>query len=464
VLPRASDTDAFRRHVRGTLEQQDIKLAVIDDDPTGTQTVRGVPLVTAWSERELEWAVRAATPTFAVLTNSRAQEERWAVEANREIGERLVRTANRLGVGLRVISRSDSTLRGHFPAESEALAEGMAAGGTPTDCIVLCPAYPEAGRLTVGNVHWVASGDRLIPVGETEFASDATFAYGASDLCDWVRERAGEHATVTSLTIDDIRCGGPSLVAERLIEVGTKVRYVVANAGASSDLDVLALGIELAESRGLRLIYRTGPSFVSARAGAETARPLAPGEVAMPGGRGLLVVGSHTQLSTAQLGRALARQPLAVVQLNVDDVVSGNPRRREAAVRTATRALRNALLTGDAAVVTTRRAVRLPVRNGSLLVSRTVADALVDVVGAVAATSPLDWMIAKGGITSHDMAVRALRSNRATVLGQLFPGKVSLWELGEGSLRPGLRYVVFAGNVGDEFALAATLERLKGQP
>jgi len=461
-IPAAPPVDAPRAALAQRIGERGAKIAVVDDDPTGTQTVRGVPLVTAWEEAELAWAMEAADPTFAVLTNTRALVRERAVAINREIGERIAVVARRLGVEVRAISRSDSTLRGHFPAEPEALAEGLASDGRPVDCVLLCPAFPEAGRVTADDVHWVIGDGRMVPVAETEYAHDAAFGYRSSNLLDWVRERAGAAATVASVTLREIRCGGAERVCELLTERARAARYVVANALDAGDLAVLALAVELAEERGLRVVCRSGPSFVSARAGAATAAPLTRREIGMPDGRGLLVVGSHTQLTTAQLQAAYANHDLHVVSLDVGTLLRSDPSTRRAAVVHATESLRSALAQVDAALVTSRVAAHVERGERSLNAAAAVADALVEIVAAVACRTPLDWLVAKGGITSHDMAVRALGTRRATVLGQLFPGLVSVWELGAGAIQPGLRYVVFPGNVGDELTLARTLDRLKG--
>jgi uncharacterized protein YgbK (DUF1537 family) len=457
-LVSGRDTSGLRERLRRALEHDDVRLAVIDDDPTGTQTVSGVPLVTGWEEGELEWAMRAARPTFAVLTNSRALPEHRAVEINATIGARLAAIAARLGVSLRCISRSDSTLRGHFPAEVEALAAGLGRGGLTTDLVLVCPAFPEAGRVTFDDVHWVLRGEELVPAGDTEFARDGAFGYRSSDLREWVRERAGTGATVASLPLGDLRRGGPEGACERLLSLRGRARYVTVNAVEQADLDALALGVHLAEASGLRTICRTGPSFLSARAGMATATPLA--RLPASDGSGLLVVGSHTALTTAQLAAARASHDLAEVTLDVAEILAS---RHDHEIARATEALTAALAHGDAALVTSRELHAGAGAAASLDVSARVADALVAIVAGLPAAMRLAWLVAKGGITSHDLATRALAVRRATVRGQLFHGKVSVWELGEGSTRPGLRYVVFPGNVGDEQTLARTLDRLKGR-
>lgn len=450
-----------RRTARRALQFDDVKIAVVDDDPTGTQTVRDVPLLTTWEESELSWAMGVAEPLFAILTNSRSLTEARAVAVNGEIGRRLSAIAARLGVDLRVISRSDSTLRGHFPAEAEALADGLAQAGGAIDCILICPAFPEAGRITVGGVHWVGRAGGFVPAAQTDYAADATFGYSSAKLADWVCERAGADARVASITVQDIRRGGPHRVAELLCKARGRARYVVAEAAEGSDLDLLAWGVSLAEQEGARILYRTGPSFLSARAGFALARPLSRREIVCEG-RGLLVVGSHTLLSTEQLDEARARHRLEMVMLDVEMLLAADGEGRRSIVSRTAAQLRDALARGDAALTTSRQLASAAACGESLEAIAAIGGAVVEVVRLGTADVELSWLIAKGGITSHDIATKALGARRATVLGQVFPGQISVWELGEGSLRKGLRYVVFPGNVGDRLALADALDRLKG--
>lgn len=460
--PPPSDAGAeARAAVRAALQASSVKVAAIDDDPTGTQTVRDVPLLTSFAEPELEWAMREADPLFAILTNSRSLSRQRAVEVNAEIGRRLPGIAHRLGFDLRVISRSDSTLRGHFPAEVEALAGGLAQGGAPIELVLVCPAYPEAGRVTIDGVHWVSRAGSLTPVAETDYARDAAFGYGSSRLAEWVRERAGE-VGIASIGIDDIREGGPERIATLLSDAAGNARYVVADAAESSDLELLAWGLSLAEQRGLRALCRTGPSFLSARAGRSVAAPLEIEEIAAPGGRGLVVVGSHTDLTNEQLQGARACHALEIVMLDVEWLLAADGASPEDVVSHTVAKLRAALACGDAALVTSRRPLGGTLGECSLEAIATISDALVAIVRRVAEEVRLSWLIAKGGITSNDIASKALGARRARVVGQVFPGQVSVWELGAGSALAGLRYVVFPGNVGERMTLAHTIDRLKG--
>jgi uncharacterized protein YgbK (DUF1537 family) len=176
-------------------------------------------------------------------------------------------------------------------------------------------------------------------------------------------------------------------------------------------------------------------------------------------GSGLLVVGSHTQLTTRQLDRALARHRLGTVELSVPAIAGG---RGAEEIRRAGAELADALGRGHAVLATSRHFIDAGGADASLDLGRRVADALVETVARLDPEVPLAWVVAKGGITSSEMATRALGASRATVAGQLFPGLVSLWVLGEGSRRPRVPFVVVPGNVGGDDALADTLDRLPG--
>ena len=203
-----------------------------------------------------------------------------------------------------------------------------------------------------------------------------------------------------------------------------------------------------------------GPSFVGARGGQGPPVALARDEIPRRPGSGLLVVGSHTDLTTRQLARAQARHELGTVELRVPEIAAG--RGAQEAQRAGV-ALTAALRQGDAALITSRRFADAGGAEASLRLGRSVADALVETVAGLDPALPLAWIVAKGGITSSEMATRALGASRATVAGQIFPGLVSLWVLGEQSHRPNVPFVVFPGNVGGDDALADTLDRLTGR-
>jgi uncharacterized protein YgbK (DUF1537 family) len=432
-------------------------VVVLDDDPTGTQTVHGVPVLTDWSVESLESELAGAPLMIFILTNSRSVSSEEAQAMNREIGHRLVESSHRTGRPFVAISRSDSTLRGHFPTEVQALADAL---GQHFDAWLLVPAFLEGGRYTLDDIHYVAEGDHLLPAAETEFARDAAFGYQASNLRQWVEEKTKGRvlqAAVASIAIDDIRRGGPERVAERLIALTGGV-ICIANAASRRDLEVLALGALIAEGRGRRFLYRTAASFVAARTGLSPRPLLNAAELGLPRvGGGLIIIGSHVPRTTDQLHALSMLEDICHIEVNVTSLVDDCARARE--IRGVVQQAESALRSGaDVAISTSRALVTTRGSADCFSIAQRVSHSLATVVRTIRGRPR--YLLAKGGITSSDVATKGLGVRRAVVEGQIFPG-VPAWRLGPESRHPGLVYIVFPGNVGGPRALAEVVAALR---
>jgi uncharacterized protein YgbK (DUF1537 family) len=438
------------------------RVVVLDDDPTGTQVVRGVPVLTRWARADIDWAMSMPTPGFYVLTNTRALSQDDAARRNREVAETCLEAARLRGVGVVFASRSDSTLRGHFPLETNVLAEVSRRHGTPVSGVILTPAYIDAGRVTLDGTQWLRSPGGLTPVGQSEFARDATFGYRSSYLPDWVEEKSHGRVRATEVRVIDVDRvrEGPERVADLLF--GAPDGSVIAvDAVTDEDLRVLAKAVLGVERRGRNFLYRTGPSFVRARLGQGTHPPLSRDELATivgpDAGVGLVVAGSHTGLTSRQLEALVRARPVRTLELDVAAVLDGQP--DSYIGQLAARAVR-ALAEGTVVLSTSREVVRGHDGQESLDISRRVSAALADTVGRIVHERRPAYVVAKGGITSSDIATSALGIERAWVAGTLLPGIVSLWTAEDGAAAR-LPYVVFAGNVGDEDSLAEAVSRLE---
>lgn len=436
-------------------------LIVLDDDPTGTQSVADLPVLTRWEVADFEWALNTGAPAVYVLTNSRSVDASTAARINREVVIAAVSAARARGIRPVFASRSDSTLRGHFPLEPDVIAATLAEIGEPeVDGVVLVPAFPDAGRLTIGGVHGMAADGQFTPVGDTEFAQDSTFGYRSSRLAAWVAEKSDGRvaaADVVELTLDIVRAGAES-IADALGSATPQAVFAV-DIVDEDDLRQLALGLELAEAGGSTFIYRVGPPFVRARIGQAPRAPLTFSGTDAGGTRGgLIVVGSHVGVTSRQLADLTARRPDAlVVELDVPSLL--DPSTSAATIDDAVQRVSTGLVTRDVIVHSSRTLIRTDDPDESLAISRQVSDALVAVVSRTLAIAPPRFVIAKGGITSSDVASRGLSIRRAMVRGSLFPGIVSVWESAEGPAA-GIPYVVFAGNVGQDGTLTEAVEKL----
>ncbi|KAL1634451.1 hypothetical protein SLS58_010692 [Diplodia intermedia] len=428
-------------------------LIALDDDPTGTQTCHDIRVLTVWDVESLaaEFARTPAGSGFFILTNSRALHTADARRLVAEICRNLRAAAAAAGDGtpFEVVLRGDSTLRGHFPDEPEVVDEEMGGGGS--DAWVLAPFFLQGGRYTIDDVHYVAEGETLVPAGETPFARDATFGYRSSDLRDWVVEKSGgkiARERVVSFGLGYIRQGGPERIAE-MLEGFEKGSVIVVNAAAEEDMDVVVLGLLKASSKGKRFLFRTAAAFVSARLGISPIPPISAQQLQLSHeAGGLIVAGSYVPKTTAQLEALTSKSgdKLTTVVLDVEKLLASPESAAEAIADAVAVAEREITRRQDVLVMTSRKLVTGEDAKKSLDIGSIVADALVKFLQQLKVKPR--YVIAKGGITSSDMATKGLNMKKAMIVGQAAAG-IPLWRCDEETCKhPGLPYVVFPGNVG----------------
>jgi len=455
-LPDEWPDGLLRLQIKTQIESDGRKIVVLDDDPTGTQTVHGLPVLTQWSVESLRAELLNDFPAFYILTNSRSLPLSEAYAVNAQIGRNLIEAARAANRRFVIVSRSDSTLRGHFPGEMDSLQDAL---GIQFDGWLLIPFFQEGGRMTIGNIHYIRRGRWLVPVGESEFARDSAFGYTSSDLRLWVEEKTAGRisaADVISISIDTLRKKGPQAVIRRLMEVSEGM-VVAVNAANYRDLEVFTLGLIAAEAQGKIFLYRTAASFVQVRTGLKPRDLLTPQELHLPtSGGGLVVVGSHVPQTTKQLDRLLGRSLMQNEEVNVAALINKN--RRTSEIDRIARIV-NEILKHNAniAIYTSRQALAGQTSETSLKISRIISEGLIEIVKQIEVAPR--YMITKGGITSSDVATRGLKVHRALVIGQIVPG-VPVWRLGDESRFPGLAFIVFPGNVGDDDALLEVITKL----
>lgn len=439
-------------------------LIVIDDDPTGSQSVSGIPVITNWQIEDFDWALSQGLGAIFVLLNTRAEDEATAKKLNIEAVTNALISANKKGIAVSFVSRGDSTLRGHFPAETDAISSALsAAGEQPNRATLMIPAFPGAGRVTIDGVHYLNTAAGLTPVGLTEFARDATFGYDNSKIGDYVEEKTLGRisaADVAKLDLALIR-STPEKIAKALIDL-PQGSVASVDAVTANDLRMLALGISLAEKSGETFLYRTGPTFVAAWIGQRDYVPIAAEQLkstaSAPAAGGLIVIGSHVALTNSQLEQVRVKFPdIQEIEITPEIALSAtfdSIESNEIAAR-----ILDIVETDNAILRTSRTLVTGATPEESLKISKQVSDSVAEIVNRVLKKRNLKFLIAKGGITSNDVASKGLEVRHAIVVGPLLPGLISLWRPVDG-LAVGTPFVVFPGNVGDEFALAEIVEKL----
>ena len=431
-------------------------VVVLDDDPTGTQTCHDVVVLTAWTVPLIVEELRKKPSILFILTNSRSLTEQAAVKLTLEIGQNLKKAVKESSREIVPISRSDSTLRGHFPAEVDAMAQAL----SMEDAVwILLPAFIEGGRFTIDDVHYIIENQECVPVADTPFARDASFGYTHSNLKRWVEEKTRGNVSATeviSLSLDDIRRGGPQGVCDILSKCSAR-KICIVNACSHRDLEVFAMGALQAEKSGQTFVYRSSATFVSIRAGIAPGYIFKPGKehVASPNGS-LVVVGSYVPKTTSQLDYLLASGSHQSIEVSVPELLRSNDTSAYAASIIKEADL--SMASGKDVVIHTSRQLEVGKDpESSLKINSQVSAFLVSIMKGIAVRPA--FMVAKGGITSSDLASKGLSVEKALILGQAIPG-VPVWQLDQKSKFPGLLYVVFPGNVGDHTALAEVCKKL----
>ena len=441
------------------------KVVVLDDDPTGVQTVHGISVYTDWSVESLREGLLEENQEFFILTNSRSLQADETVKVHRELAKRLAKEAKRLGKELLVVSRGDSTLRGHFLLEPETLRTTLEEmTGRRMDGWILCPFFKEGGRYTIDSVHYVKEGEWLTPAARTEFAKDGTFGFCHSHLGEYLEEKSGgkiRREDCLTITLKQLRGLELDAITRILCQADGFVPILV-DAIDEADVKVFAIAMMRALREGKEFLVRSAAAFPKV-IGNIGSRPLLSKEELIdeenPFG-GLVVAGSHVKKTTMQLEQLkYCSIPPEFVEFDVGTAMKEDGLRMEAErVRKRAQVI---MSSGRTAVIYTSRNVLMPegVSKEELLrISVAISAELTGIVARLEVKPR--YLIAKGGITSSDVGTKGLRVRRAQVLGQVRPG-IPVWKTGAESTFPGMSYIIFPGNVGEEDTLRQIVEMLE---
>ncbi|MCH9056675.1 four-carbon acid sugar kinase family protein [Synechococcus sp. PCC 6717] len=432
------------------------KIIVLDDDPTGSQTVHSCLLLTRWDVDTLCTGLTDSVPIFFILTNTRALPAVEAAEVTRTVCRHLKQALALTGVSdYIVVSRSDSTLRGHYPLETDVIAAELG----PFDAHFLVPAFLEGGRITRNSQHVLMVEGQPVPVHETEFARDSVFGYRHSYLPEYVAEKTAGRipaAAVERILLPDLRSAG---LAQRLARLTGNVCGVV-DAETQADLDQFAAAVLEVASGGKRFLFRSAASLLTALAQLPP-QPIPPEAMATycrPGRRGVVLVGSHVRKTTEQLEVLLSEPDIAPIEVPVAPLKDSATAEAQI-IATVLEAVNGAVAADQTPVIfTSRQELTFADAATRLAFGQRVSEVLMAIVQQL--PTDLRFLISKGGITSNDVLSKGLALPTVRLLGQILPG-CSVVRTGADHPRfPNLPVVLFPGNVGDRQGLATVYHRL----
>lgn len=448
------------------IENNDTKFVVLDDDPTGVQTVHDISVYTDWTVESMKKGFMDDNKVFYILTNSRGMTEAETTKIHHEIINAVAQAAAETGKNYQFISRSDSTLRGHYPLETELLKEGVEKSGKTVDGEVLFPFFKEGGRFTIDNTHYVKYGDELVPAAQTEFAKDKTFGYTHSSIPEYVEEKTKgvyKAENVTCIALEDLRALNIDKITEQLTNV-KDFNKVCVNAIDYCDVKAFCIALYRAMAAGRSFMFRTAAGFVKVVGGVTDIPLLTRKEMVVKetDNGGVVVVGSHTAKTTAQLEELLKLENVVPVEFKSSLVLDGD----EAFYNEVKRCVaeeEKIIASGKTAVCFTERkllTVENDTKESALIRSVKISDGVQRLVGDLSITPA--FVIAKGGITSSDVGTKALKVKCANVMGQIKPG-IPVWQTGSESRFPQTPYVIFPGNVGEVTTLREAVEVLNAK-
>tara|TARA_B100002051_G_scaffold273822_1_gene313458 strand:+ start:6257 stop:7612 length:1356 start_codon:yes stop_codon:yes gene_type:complete len=449
-----------------------MKVVVIDDDPTGSQTVHGCPLLLRWDEATLRAGLRHPSPLLFLLADTRSLAPADAADRNREIVRNLDGALGAEALQRRdvlLVSRGDSTLRGHGVLEPDTLQDAFG----PFDATCHVPAFLEGGRTTVNGVHLLHGQ----PVHTTPFAQDRLFRFGTSDLALWLEEkscgaiRADDVIRITGFDLD-AACGGSNSGRSQLI---ARLRRLSDNAPVVVDAErqeqLSAFASAVAALKGeKRFLFRSAASLVKALADPGP-QPLNAADLAALRLRdakgqalpGLVMVGSYVPLADQQLERLLVEQACVGLELPVRRIarVLDGPTPDlllDDLEQVWQQQMQRVLSQGKTPVLFTSRG-ELTLSSGRE--GRRLSQRLARLMGRLAASlaPELGYIISKGGITTQTLLADGLSLEAVQLEGQLLPG-LSLVRPSAASLRA-LPILTFPGNLGDVGTLHQAWQRMQ---
>ncbi|GBE90306.1 four-carbon acid sugar kinase family protein [Nostoc cycadae] len=435
------------------------KIIVLDDDPTGSQTVHSCLLLMRWDVDTLRIGLRDDSPIFFVLTNTRALPPESAAAVTKEVCQNLKQAIAGEGMSdFLVVSRSDSTLRGHYPIETDAIATELGS----FDAHFLVPAFFEGGRITRDSIHYLIIDGVPTPVEKTEFARDSVFGYHHSYLPKYVEEKTQgriSEESVTRFLLSDIRAGS----LERLLKL-TGNQCAVVDGETQADLDIFAKDLLTAASQGKRFLFRSAASILTALA-ALPPQPIPAENMAKyvrQGKPGAVIVGSHVKKTTQQLNALLETEGTAGIEVDVQRLLN---QEENSATILLTETLANIQTVYNAGktpvIYTSRQELTFNDVKTRLDFGIQVSSLLMDIVQGLPAD--IGFLISKGGITSNDVLSTGLALTTARLLGQILAGCSMVITPANHPQFPNLPVVLFPGNVGDAHALATVYQRLTKQ-
>lgn len=433
------------------------KIIVLDDDPTGIQTVQNVYVYTEYDEETIREIFKSSDNLSYILTNSRSFSEQKTIEVHKNIGKIIGEISKEYNIPFFLIVRGDSTLRAHYPIENDTLKDAIyETAKISYDGDVFVPFFKEGNRYTLNNIHYIKVENNLVPCGQSEFAKDKTFGYKSSNLLDYIEEKsdgAYKKENLIYISLDEIRNLDFDAITKKLLSA-KDFNKIVVNAIDYADIKIFTIALIRAIKSGKNFLARSSACFPKIIGNNPFAPLLTKNDIVDCNDEngGLIIVGSHVKKTTEQLSNLMKIQEnICFLEFDVNEYFNEN-----GLFKVTNKILEQCndnILNGITTVIYTSRKVISKdhaSKDELLNISVKISEEITKIVKNLSVKPK--FIIAKGGITSSDVGTKGLMVKKALVLGQIKPG-IPVWKTGEESTFKNMPYVIFPGNVGDSNTL-----------
>ena len=437
-----------------------MKVIVIDDDPTGSQTVNNCLLLLKWDYSTLIKGFQSKSNLFFILANTRSLSENDAKLRLVEICNALKKVISKESYKEEFIfvSRGDSTLRGHNFLEPKIMNDCLG----PFDATFHIPAFIEGKRMTIDGDHFVDN----VPVSQTIFAKDKIFGYKTSNVKQLLFQKCKyqiKFNDIQNLKISELKV----LESKEKNIVFNKIRnlkensHVIVDIENYSQLEKFSLSIKKL-SKQKKFLFRTAASFISSISAVKD-NPKEPFFYSIIRRKnrekkflpGFLVIGSYVELTTMQLKEFLEISDCIPIELDVFEFlrISKLKSNQDQLVFFKNKLLaqiRSILKQENTPVLfTSRKEVSLAKNDEQVNFYNSLAHFISELVSDL--KNEIGYLVSKGGITSNVILSNGFNANYVYLQGQIITG-VSLvtFKLENDENLP---IVTFPGNIGNQDSL-----------
>jgi len=436
-----------------------MKFVVIDDDPTGSQTVNDCLLLLKWDSSTLIKGFESKSNLFFILANTRSLSENNAKLIIEEICKNLktVIASQAFEEEIIFISRGDSTLRGHNFLEPSALNSCLG----PFDATFHIPAFIEGKRLTINGSHFVDN----IPIDQTIFAKDEIFGYETSNVKNLLFQKSKSQINIEdiqNLFLSDIEILNDeenNVVFKKLKNLKNN-KHVIVDVENYSQLKKFSLAIKKLTQQK-KFLFRTAASFISSISEKKSVSKI---ETFFSNLRvrnkensflpGLIIVGSFVELSTIQLKNLLEMRNCNPIELNVFEFFKitssdNNKKQRNLFKNKFLKEIRFSFEKGKTPVLFTSRKFMPLEYSEQFNFYNSLASFIAELVADL--KYEIGYLISKGGITTNVILSNGLNADYVYLEGQILTGiSVVTYNLKNDTKLP---IVTHPGNIGTNDSL-----------